>query len=259
MNTKSLILVLSLLGMSAHADPSIPIHQATAQDPDQSVPEVSTDELRQILASGSATVFDARPYKEYAISHIPGVEHVGGKPGSNSAQYTSDANAIAATVGEDKAAPIVVYCSGPYCGRSKRAAKDLMAIGYTNVRRYQLGMPVWRALGGVTQIEPEGLRYVYGKDQTAVWLDTREPEDFQAETLAGAHSLPCSSALGGDELSKASKDGRLPVEDHNTRIIVFGGNGTEARSVAEALTMRKSYHNVAFFDGSFEQLRAELK
>lgn len=258
MYAKSLILALSLLGMSAHADPSIPIYQATTQDPDQSVPEISTQELRRILADGSATVFDARPYQEYAINHIPGVKHVEGKPGSSSGHYTSDAHAIASTVGEDKTASIIVYCSGPYCGRSKRAAKDLMAIGYTHVRRYQLGMPVWRALGGVTQIEPEGLRYVYGKDQTAVWLDTREPEDFQAETLAGAQSLPCSSTLGGDELSKARKDGRLPVEDHNTRIIVFGANGTEARSVAEALT-RKAFHNVAFFDGSFEQLRTALK
>jgi hypothetical protein len=39
-------------------------------------PEISTSELRGILAERSATVFDARPFLEYAISHIPGALNV---------------------------------------------------------------------------------------------------------------------------------------------------------------------------------------
>ena len=42
----------------------------------------------------------------------------------------------------------MLYCNGPYCGKSKRLSADLAAAGYTNVRRYQLGIPIWRALGG---------------------------------------------------------------------------------------------------------------
>ena len=38
----------------------------------------------------------------------------------------------------------------------------------TKVRRYQLGIPVWRGLGGLTEIVVEGTRYAREKDQTAV-------------------------------------------------------------------------------------------
>jgi hypothetical protein len=47
---------------------------------------------------------------------------------------------------------IVLYCNGPYSGKSKRLAAELVAGGYSRAQRYQLGIPVWRALGGVTQI-----------------------------------------------------------------------------------------------------------
>lgn len=258
MNAKSLIVLLSLLATIAYSETDTNIYQATLMEPTQGTSEISTEELRQILADRSATVFDARPFNEFAISHIPGAVHVGGKPGTTSAHYTSDANAIAHVVKETKAAPIVLYCSGPFCGRSKQAARDLVAAGYNNVRRYQLGMPIWRALGGVTQIELEGIRYLFGKDQTAVWLDVRDPEAFTSGTLAGAQNLPHSGVVNGDELDKAQKDVRLPVEDHNTRIIVLGDNGAEAKAVAEALT-RTAFHNVAFYAEPVATLHNALK
>jgi hypothetical protein len=34
---------------------------------------------------------------------------------------------------------------------SQTTAEQLVAAGFTNVRRYQLGIPVWRALGGPTE------------------------------------------------------------------------------------------------------------
>ena len=40
-------------------------------------------------------------------------------------------------------------------------------------------------------------------------------------------------------------------------MIVFGENGADARAVAEALAS-EAFHNVSFFDGSVESLRAAL-
>jgi 3-mercaptopyruvate sulfurtransferase SseA len=57
------------------------IQQATLMEPDQKTLEISTEELRKILAEKSATVFDARPLNEYAVSHIPGAVNVSAKPG----------------------------------------------------------------------------------------------------------------------------------------------------------------------------------
>ena len=43
------------------------------------------------------------------------------------------------------------------------------------------------------------------------------------------------------------------MEDHNTRIVVFGQDGAQAREVAEALA-REAFHNVAYFAGTFDAL-----
>jgi hypothetical protein len=84
-------------------------------------------------------------------------------PGVPMSQYMSDMAEIGRLVNQEKATPIVRYCNGLFCGKSKRLNAELVEAGYTNVRRYQLGMPVWRALGGLTEIEPEGLHYPRGR------------------------------------------------------------------------------------------------
>jgi rhodanese-related sulfurtransferase len=175
--------------------------------------------------------------------------------------YTSDAAEVGRLVGGDKSTAIVLYCNGPFCGKSKRLADDLLAAGYTNVRRYQLGAPVWRALGGVMIIEPEAARRVFTLDKTAVWIDVRDSAEFRAGSIPGARNLPRSRVLPGKdvgEVKAAKDDGRLPMEDHNTRIIVFGRDGAQARAVAEALT-REAFHNVVYLEGGLEALQAALR
>src|SRR5215472_14444403 len=115
-------------------------------------PEMSTAELRAALTESGAIVLDARPYEEYAVSHIPGARAVPAKPGTTPALYVADATEIAKTIA-DKSQPLILYCNGLFCGRSERFADDLTKLGYRNVRRYQLGAPGWRALGGVMQVE----------------------------------------------------------------------------------------------------------
>jgi rhodanese-related sulfurtransferase len=213
----------------------------------QKTPEVSTSELRKILGEKSATVFDARPFMEYAVSHIPGAVNVSAKPGVPISMYVSDVAEVGRLVGNNKSAPIVLYCNGPFCGKSKRLSEELLAAGYTNVRRYQLGIPVWRALVAVTEIQLAGLLYVIKDDKTAVFFDARSPEEFKAGTIPGAKSLPLA------DVKKAKDDGRLPMEDHNTRIIVFGRDGAQARAVTEAIA-KEAFHNVSYFGGTFNEL-----
>jgi rhodanese-related sulfurtransferase len=248
-------------GARVAAETPKPISQATLEEPDQKTPEVSTEDLRRVLADGSAVVFDARPPKEYAISHIPGALNVSGKPGLPMSQYVPDAGEIERALGGEKESPIVLYCSGPFCGRSKRLSEELLAAGFTNVRRYQLGIPVWRALGGTTQIELDAVAYVHEVDRSAVFIDARDPEDFRAGTLPRAVSVSVRGLERGKdvgEVRRAKDDGRLPMEDHNTRVIVFGRDGTQARAVAEAIT-GEAFHNVAFYGGTVESLRQRVK
>jgi rhodanese-related sulfurtransferase len=214
----------------------------------EKTPEVSTDELRRILADKSATVFDARPHMEYATSHIPGALNVAPKAGVPMSLYVSDVHEIGRILNEDRAAAIVLYCNGPFCGKSKRLAEELASAGYTNVRRYQLCAPVWRALVGVMQIEPDGIRYVRESDRTAAFFDARSATEFATGTLVGARHLPKA------EVIKAKDDGRLPMEDHNTRIIVFGKDAAEARAAAEEIA-KNAFHNVSFYAGSLTDLK----
>jgi rhodanese-related sulfurtransferase len=237
------------------------IQQAILNEPNQRTTEVSTKELTQILAARTVTVFDARPFREFAVSHIPGARNVAAKPAAPMSEYVSDVAEIGRAVGGDKKTPMILYCNGPYCGKSKRLAEELLAAGYANVRRYQLGIPVWRALGGVCQIEVEGLRYVLQQDRTAVVIDAREPEQFRAGTLPGARNIPRSLILEGKdvgEIKRAKDDGRLPMEDHNTRLIVIGSETAAARYVAQAIA-HEAFHNVAFFAGSFAEASALVR
>ena len=252
--------VLCVLEAQAMGQAPLSIYQATLMEPDPKTPEISTEEMQKILKNKTATVFDARPFREFSVSHIAGAVNVSGKPGVAISLYISDVAEIGRILKENKQAPIILYCNGPNCGKTKRLAEELRTAGYTDIRRYQLGIPVWRALVGVTVIEPEGVRYVLEKDRTAVFIDSREPEQFKAGSLPQARNLPASGVLPGKdvgEVKKAKDDGRLPMEDHNTRIVVFGKDEPQARLVAEALA-REAFQNVSYFAGTIEALQAAV-
>ena len=256
----TIVPLLWFAGM-ARAQSSPSIQQATLMESGQKTLEISTEELRRALADKSVAVFDVRPTLEYAMSHIPGALNVSAKPGVAMSLYVSDVAEIGRVLEGNKARPIILYCNGPFCGKSKRVATELLDAGYTNVRRYQLGIPVWRALGGVTQVEADGIRHIAASDRTAVLIDAREPAEFKIGSVPNARNLPRSGLKPGKdvgEVKAAKDDGRLPMEDHNTRIIVFGATTDQARAVAEAIA-NEAFHNVSFFDGNVERFKAAAR
>jgi rhodanese-related sulfurtransferase len=217
------------------------IYQATLGEADQKTAEVSTEQLRRHLADDSVLLLDSRSRAEFVGGHIPGAHNVDGPP----------AKAVAAverlTRGE-KSIPIVLYCNGPFCQASRRLGDGLVAAGFSNVRRYQLGLPVWRALGGPTAIEIEGVLRVFKADRTAVFFDARSPEEFATGSLPGAHNVPADLIASG-----SLKQAPMPLDDFNTRIVLFGRDGAQARKLAEALSTRP-WHNVTYFTGTADSL-----
>jgi len=101
------------------------------------------------------------------------------------------------------------------------------------------------------QIELDGVRYVRDGDRTAVFVDGRSADEFRAGSLPGARNITVP------EVTAAKDDGRLPVEDHNTRIIVFGTDAEQARAVTNELA-KNAFHNVTFFAGPLDDLVAGL-
>lgn len=246
--------LISQINEEAQQTPTI--FNTTLSEINPKTPEISTDELKSILIEGKILLLDTRPHLEWSISHIPGALNVAPKPDKPMSMYTSDVAEIDRLTNGNKSQPLILYCNGPFCGKSKRVAEELINASYTNVKRYQLGAPVWRALGGEMVIESDGIKYVLENDQTAVFIDSREPEEFNVSTFPNAVNIPRSKVLEGKdigEIKAAKDDGRLPMNDHNTRIIVFGKDGLQAKEVAEAIT-NEAFHNVSYFDGDFDSL-----
>lgn len=212
------------------------IYEATLEEQGQKTPEISTDELKAILAKGSAIVFDARPKEEYAIAHIPGSINLD----------ETELGRIAQTL-PDRSAAMVLYSNGPFCDWVRRRSEELVNLGYTKVSRFQLGLPLWRILGNPAETSLQGFRQVF-RAGNAVIVDARSRAEYAAGTIPAAQSI-----LGG-EANQAKEDRRLRYFDPNTRILVFANSAREARAVAEELT-RNAYPNSSYFGGTYEELK----
>ena len=143
----TLALVAAPVGAQTRAKPATcPVSRGTLGERDQSTPELSTEQMEVAVAQAGKGVLliDARPYEEFAMGHIPGAVNIAPKPGLPPSQFTSDLGEIAKVVRGKIDMPIVLYCNGPFCEKSKRVAADLKNGGYTHVTRYQLGIPMWR-------------------------------------------------------------------------------------------------------------------
>lgn len=237
------------------------VFDTTLGEREQKTSEVSTTELQILLKNRTAVVLDARPPREYAISHIPGALNVAPKEGVANHLYVSDVAEVGRLVGGAKGKPLVLYCNGPFCGKVKRLGVELLEAGYTTVRRYQLGAPGWRALTRTAmQTELAALPYI-ATDETAVWIDARAPSEFARGSLAGAKNIPATQLSSGKDqgVMKAAKDdGRLPMDDHNTRIVVFAASGDDARAVADAIAS-EAFHNVSFVAAPVAEVRRALR
>ena len=244
--TSALLKFVGLVGICALA--ALPrafaentVQSTTLGETNPITPEISTEQLEKILADGSGPVLDVRFAEEYAIAHIPGSINI----------YEKEIETIIQRF-PNKATPIVLYCNGPFCGKSKRVSSELVKLGYTNVKRYQLGLPIWRALGHTVQTDLAGFQYVFGADKTAVFVDARSRGEFQQTSVPGAVNILAGEA----EQANEPADGRLPHKDKGTRVIVFASDPKDARKVAEEIA-KKAYWNSSYFGGTTDELKAK--
>jgi len=246
MKVSLLLSVLWLLPFTLQAQ-QVDILNATMGETEPT-PEASIAEVRQLLVDGSAVLLDSRSREQFAAGHIPGAHNIDIAP--EKPEYLVEVEKLLAG---DKSKALVLYCNGPNCGASRALGKKLVAAGYTHVRRFQLGIPFWRTMGGPTAIELEGIVRIYDVDRTAVYFDGRSPEDFAKNNIPGTHNVPVEQ-LDAGILDKAPK----PRQDLNTRIILFADSGEHAYKLAEAMA-ESPYHNVNYYPGTFESLQKAIQ
>src|SRR5216110_2725550 len=85
--------------------------------------------IRASLVLGICTTafFPGIPLRLLAQSTAKIDDAVLGEPSPNKALYVSDVAEIERVVKGVKAEPIVLYCNGPFCGKSKRVSEDLLS------------------------------------------------------------------------------------------------------------------------------------
>ncbi|MBQ6797559.1 MAG: rhodanese-like domain-containing protein [Clostridia bacterium] len=84
----------------------------------------SQEKAKQLIDSGDCIILDVRTPEEYNEGHIPGAVLI--------PDY--DIKTKAEQILTDKNALILVYCRSGR--RSKNAARELAALGYTNVKEF---------------------------------------------------------------------------------------------------------------------------
>jgi rhodanese-related sulfurtransferase len=103
--------------------------------------ETDPADLAEDRAAGRAPlVVDVRSHAAWQQGRIPGAVHV---PGAELADRAAD-------VLPDRDADVVVYCWGPGCNGSTRAALTLARLGYTRVRELIGGFEYWAREGFAT-------------------------------------------------------------------------------------------------------------
>lgn len=91
--------------------------------------------LRQRL--GAVVLIEALPAAHFAREHLPTAVNLPDLPDEHTARALIPQHA----------APVVVYCSGVACTRSRATAAALARLGYTDVRVYEGGKADWADAG----------------------------------------------------------------------------------------------------------------
>ena len=99
--------------------------------------DITREELRAKMDRGDPFVLvDALSQEHYASSHLPGAVNL-------PYEFADEAEKML----PDKDAEIVVYCMNVDCEASGMEARELVGMGYANVRHYAAGKQDWIQAG----------------------------------------------------------------------------------------------------------------
>lgn len=99
----------------------------------ETVPYITSEELRILQLNESVVILDAREMEEYRVSHIPTANYVG---------YSRFSSEVISAKFNDKNIPLVVYCSLGI--RSEDIGEKLQKSGFTNVKNLYGGIFEWK-------------------------------------------------------------------------------------------------------------------
>ncbi|MEN6624299.1 MAG: rhodanese-like domain-containing protein [Smithella sp.] len=183
---------------------------------------ISTEELKALFdRKGKFVLIDSRTEPEYVESHIVSAINIPDKK--------LDENL--ALLPQDKDMLLIIYCNGVKCGKSKRLAQKLEPLGFTSIRIYLEGIPVWEEKNlplitgpdynkriEATVIKPVNLKNLISeRKDNFILVDVRDPSEYQEGHIPGAINIPADTFAAGS--------GLLPKEK---KIIVYCNTGSRS-------------------------------
>lgn len=143
----------------------------------EGVTEIKTTELKQLIDKKSPLfLVDSRPPARFDQAHLPGAHSI---PVSLLEKKQAE------VLPKDKNQLLVFYCGGITCPLSPASAAMAKKLGYTNVRVYHEGEPVWSKNNHPTYSSPEFI-----KNGNVVLIDVRPSDKAIAGRIKGAYSVP---------------------------------------------------------------------
>ncbi len=199
---------------------------AQARGDEKPLTFISTADLHTKTASAPTarwafTVVDARTRVEFEENHIAGAINC----------PASQAAALLPKLVKDKSRQLIVYCNGPKCTKSQKAARVALSIGYRNVLEYNEGLPAWGKANlpvagnpmpavEMASVSPEDLRARMESGKGPAVVDVRDAVEFATVRVAGTVNIPL------DELEKRAHElpaGELAVMDHGGSQTLIAG------------------------------------
>ncbi len=151
---------------------------------------IDTEGLKSIVDRNiKAAIFDARSPEEYQQVHIPGAGNLPQKKFDDFAHLLP----------KNKSHLLVFYCNGVKCGKSKKAARKAIRLGYRNVLVYAQGLPVW---------EEKGMPIYTGPDyEKRIATNRISPSDLDKSIKSGKNTFQLVDVRDADEF----KEGHIPT------------------------------------------------
>ncbi len=194
-----------------------------------------------IPMSKEVMLIDARPYKpKFVKGHIPMAVSI---PDSQFDKMTDKLPA-------DKNTLLIYYCGGVKCKLSHKSAKKAEKLGYTNVKVYAEGYPVWIAdKSHYPSVSAEWVGSQMDKSTDMVLVDSRpKRKKYDKGHIPGAVSIP-------DMQFDQFKD-QLPVDKNKLVVFYCGGLHCKLSHKSAAKAIDMGYTNVKVFSEGYPSWKA---
>lgn len=189
------------------------------------ITEIKTEELKNLIDSKSSLfLVDSRPLARFNQAHLPGAHAV---------PLPELKKKKAAVLPKNKKRLLIFYCGGITCPLSPASAALAKELGYTNVRVYHEGEPVWSKSNFPTYSTAEFI-----KNGNVVLIDIRPSEKAITGRIKGAYSIPYE--LLEDKLDDVPR---------NAPIVLYGD-----KEVLDAVidVRDEGFHFVSLVEGGYK-------